>query len=223
MPAEILSLDLDWFNSVERGDLKFQIRLFFARLKDECVLPSSIFFVPEHHYLYPWSVKILNRKSYRKMRVVNIDEHHDFYHLKKVDFVDENTVVTCANFFAFMVHKKMMSNYVWVTNYKSVCRIHNELLSDLKAAKSITVRRFKQDVQVLEKSKVFDAVGGRRFDGFMIVRSPGYTETYRAVYHAVEDALQQELPKTRVRRYKCREDFPSGLVHRRAQSLFPRV
>ena len=52
MTIEILSLDLDWFNAVEKEDLKFEIRHFFATLERECKLPRHIEFVPEHQYLY---------------------------------------------------------------------------------------------------------------------------------------------------------------------------
>lgn len=226
MPAEILSLDLDWFNSIERDDLKFQIRYFFARLRDECKLPRSIDFVTEHQYLYPWGVKILDRLSCRKMNVVNIDEHHDFYCLDRVNFEDEAAEVGCWNFFAFMAHKKMIRKYTWVTNDRTVYAATNSrsgLLSDIRDAKSLNVRRFKKDITVVNSSKVFDILQGRRFDGFMIIRSPGYTRSYRSVYCAVEEALTKELPCICVRRYKCRLNFKSGLVRRRAKSLFWKV
>lgn len=224
MPAEILSLDLDWFNTVDRGDLKFAIRHFFATLKRECKLPSFIDFVPEHQYLYPWSVKLLDRLSYRKMNVVNVDEHHDFYCLRKIDFDSESAEVGCWNFFAFMAHKKLMGNYTWVTNdSKSAALSRMGLASDIKNARSPAVRKFKQKIKVVDSSKIFDILHARRFDGFMIIRSPEYTTTYRAVYYAVEEALKKELPHIRVRRYKCRENFKNGRVHRRASDLFWKI
>lgn len=226
MPAEILSLDLDWFNSVDREDLKFQVRHFFAMLKRECKLPRVIDFVPEHQYLYPWSVKILDRLSYRKMNIVNIDEHHDFYRLSKIDFEDELSEVGCWNFFAFMAHKKIIGNYTWITNNWS-CRgassSCSDLMYDIKKAKSLNVRNFKKNIKVFNSSKTFDVLQGRRFDGFMIIRSPEYTTSYRSVYHAVDEALKKELPNVRVRRYKCRVNFKDGLVRHRANNLFWKV
>lgn len=226
MPAEILSLDLDWFNSVERDDLKFKVRHFFATLKRECKLPRSIDYVPEHQYLYPWSVKLLDRTHCRKMNVVNIDEHHDFYSLERVDFKDEDAEVGCWNFFAFMAHKKLMGKYTWVTNDHTAGAAvgsRSALLSDIGCANSLTVRKFKRDITVVNSSKVFDIIAGRRFDGFMIIRSPEYTDTYRAVYHAVEESLAKELPRIRVRRYKCRTNFKNGLVRQRAKNLFWKI
>lgn len=226
MPAEILSLDLDWFNSVEREDLKFEVRHFFATLKRVCKLPKSIDFVPEHQYLYPWSVKLLDRTRCRKANIINIDEHHDFYSLEDVDFEDEATEVGCWNFFAFMAHKKLLGKYTWVTNdHTAGAAVHSRsnLLSDIRGANSLTVRKFKRDITVVNSSRVFEIITGRRFDGFMIIRSPEYTETYRAVYHAVEKSLAKELPRTRVRRYKCRVNFKNGLVRRRAKSLFWKI
>lgn len=221
MPAEILSLDLDWFNCIKREDLKFEIRHFFAMLKRECKLPRYVDFMPEHQYLYPWSVKLLNRLSYRKANVVNIDEHHDFYCLGDLDFKDSSEV-GCWNFFAFMAHKKLLETYTWVTN--SGDSYHKgTLLAEIKQSQSLTVRKFKKKIKVVDGSKVFDFLHGRKFDGFMIIRSPGYTYTYRAVYHAVEEALAKELPRVRVRRYKCRMSFKNGRVHHRANDLFRKV
>ncbi len=225
MPAEILSLDLDWFNTIERGDLKFQIRHFFATLKRECKLPKCVDYVPEHQYLYPWSVKLLDRLSYRKMNVINVDEHHDFYCLSSVEFSKPNEEVGCWNFFAFMAHKKLMGNYTWVANstIRSASRYKKELMNELKKARSCTVRQFKKNIKVVDAAKVFDTLSGRRFDGFMIIRSPQYTDTYRQVYYAVEESLAKELPRTRVRRYKCRVNFKNSQVRHRANSLFWKV
>lgn len=224
MPAEILSLDLDWFNSVEREDVKFEIRHFFATLKRECKLPRAIDYVPEHQYLYPWGMKLLSRLSCRKMNIVNIDAHHDFYCLSHIDFENESSEVGCWNFFAYMAHKKMLGKYTWVTSSRvGITRFRSELLSDIGNAKSLTVRKLKRNIKVVSSSKVFDILHGRRFDGFIIVRSPEYTNTYRAVYHAVEESLTKELPGTRVRRYKCRQNFKNNLVHHRAKSLFRKV
>ena len=223
MPAEILSLDLDWFNTVKREDLKFEIRHFFATLKRECKLPRCIDYVPEHHYLYPWSVKLLDRLSYRKMNVINIDEHHDFYCLDKVNLTGSKEDVACWNFFAFMAHKKLMGNYTWVTNSHLAIRRKTELLNELKRSDSSTVRKFKKNIKVVDTAKVFDTLSGRRFDGFMIIRSPQYTDTYRRVYSAVEESLEKELPSIRVRRYKCRVNFKSGRVRHQANNLFWKI
>ena len=226
MPAEILSLDLDWFNTVERRDLKFKIRHFFSTLKRECKLPQYIDYVPEHQYLYPWSVKLLDRLSRRKMNVINVDEHHDFYCLDRVKFSRPDAEVACWNFFAFMAQKKLMRDYTWVTNgptVRSALRYRAELMDELKQARSCVVRKFKKNITVVNAAKVFDTLSGREFDGFMIIRSPQYTDTYRRVYHAVEESLAKELPRTQVRRYKCRANFKNCRVHHRANNLFWKI
>lgn len=226
MPAEILSLDLDWFNTIEPDDLKFEIRHFFANLKQKCKLPPCIDFVPEHQYLYPWSIKLLDGLPYRKMNVVNIDEHHDFYSLQKIDFESESEEVGCWNFFAFMAHKKLMGKYTWVTNdgfAKEATISRRAMMFDIKRAKSSTIKKFRKNIKVVNSAKVFDVLHRRKFDGFMIIRSPEYTGMYRSVYHAVEEALTKELPHTRVRRYKCRENFKNGRVRHRANNLFWKI
>lgn len=226
MPAEILSLDLDWFNGTEKKDLRSTIRKFFIRLKEECVLPRFIDFVPEHHYLYPWSVKLLDGLTYRKMNIVNIDEHHDFYSLGDLNLDDQSETIDCGNFFAFMAHRNLLGKYTWVTNYytKTGARTsRTELWGEIKFSLSPSVRRFKKRIEVLNANEVFRAVRNKVFDGFMIIRSPEYTNHYRAVYYAVEEALRKELPKRRVRRYQCRVNYKNGRVRHRANKLFLEV
>jgi len=236
MPAEILSLDLDWFNLLEYDDdgklerdcdsteRQKYVRHFFAELKNKCTLPKIIDLVPEHQYLYPWSLKILGGIGCRKINVVNIDEHHDFYCLDDIkDFDDEYAVVGCWNFFAFMAHKHLLGKYLWVTNKadkREIGRQKKELLRDLRNAESLIVRQYKKRVEVVGTKQIFDAVQGRRFDGFLIIRSPEYTLRHRSLYHAVDLALKSELSSTKVRRYKCRTNFSNGKVHHRANSLF---
>lgn len=223
MPAEILSLDLDWFNSVEKKDLKEAIQSFFACLKKECVLPKFIDFVPEHHYLYPWSVKLLDGLSYRKMNVINIDEHHDFYSLSCLDLGDESSTIGCWNFFAFMAHRKLMGKYTWVTNDHTkggAQRNRIDLWKEIAETESKTVKRFKKRISVVDSREVFNMVRKKVFDGFIIIRSPEYTDNYRSVYCALEKALHEELPKKKIRRYQCRTNYNNGRVRHRANSLF---
>jgi len=226
MPAEILSLDLDWFNHTDKKTLRSEIRGFFANLKKECVLPRYIDFVPEHQYLYPWSIKLIDGLSYKKMNVVNIDEHHDFYSLHRLDLDDETSTVGCWNFFAFMAHRHLMGKYTWVTNFntKKAAKYNSvELMNGISTSKSPVLRRFGKKIKVVTSEEVFNVVRNKCFDGFMIIRSPEYTNSYRSVYHAVEEALRLELPKKRVRRYQCRANYKNGRVHHRANSLFWQV
>ena len=225
MPAEILSLDLDWFNLIgdhDGIDRQEFIQDFFAQLKTKCTLPKTIDFVPEHQYLYPWSLKILNGLTYRKINVVNIDEHHDFYCIEDIhDFDDEKAEVGCWNFFAFMAHRGLLGKYLWVTNETTKTAVESsrrELFRGLREG-SYPVRQYKQ-IKVVSVDKVFNAVRGKRFDGFLIIRSPRYTRHHRSVYYAVDQALKTKLPRTKVRRYQCRINFSNGRVHHRANSLF---
>lgn len=221
MSAKILSLDLDWFNFVARSELKSEVKNFFVRLKKVCKLPRKIEYVPEHQYLYPWSVSLLQKLSKQQVSVVNIDEHHDFYCLDKVNFDAEREEVGCWNFFGFMAHREMMSDYTWVTNSADrISEYKDELIDDMRDSDSSSVHEFVRKVKVVRQQNVFKVCSGNKFDGFMIVRSPFYTENYRAVYHAVDEALASELPKARVRRHKCRSNFGEHRVRHRAKSLF---
>jgi hypothetical protein len=160
------------------------------------------------------------------MNIINIDEHHDFYGLKWVNFDSCDAEIGCWNFFAFMAHKNLMSKYTWITNCETVkatvveCR---DLMSNLRRAKSNRVRIFKNSMNVVRASQLMDVVSNKKFDGVILVRSPEYTERRRSVYYAVDRALEKFFPKVKVRRYGCRTNFRHGLARRRANNLFQRV
>lgn len=224
MPARILSLDLDWFNYLSKKKDYFPfISDFFSQLKESCVLPNNVDLVPEHHYLYPWATKILNGLTCRVAHVVNIDQHHDFYELHKINHDSPDAEVGCWNFFAYMAHQRMMTKYIWVTNAaneRGTNLRRRELKECLQDSASLRIKKFWKDVSVAPRDLVFDVVYGRKFDGFMIIRSPEYTKRNRSVYHAVDRALLSVFPKMNVRRYKCRTNFKNHRVHHRAEALF---
>ncbi len=231
MPAEILSLDLDWFNHLRKDRLQTGIFKFFDTLSNECTFPKRIDLMPEHQYLYPWCVRLLEKRPYRKINMINVDQHHDFYslseiediHCQKVGLDDSEATVGCWNFFAFMVQRKMLGRYTWITSQRKEHRIEREeadLLEAIRDCKSLTVRRFREKINVGGVGQVSDLVRGKKFDGFVIVRSPLYTKNFRSVYHILDKALERFFPRTQVRRYRCRVNFKNGLVYRRAQSLF---
>ena len=239
MPAEILSLDLDWFNYLNEVDIpgisavwkcsdrkqrtrREGIRNFFENLRDWCVLPFSVTIVQEHQYLYPWSLKILDGITYRKANVVNIDEHHDFYYLSNVDCQSAESFISCGNFFAFMASHGLLSSYTWVTSDGTSSKTRKSL-KDLKACLQVSkcskVRGFMSNSTVMGRNGVFEAIYGRKFDGFIIVRSPEYTQFNRSVCHAVDMALSSVMPWMRVDKYRCREEFQHSKV-RQKKKLF---
>ena len=227
MPAEILSLDMDWFNYLSsykisqpsKIDLKRDIQKFFTRLNKECVLPEYVDLVSEHHYLYPWSMKLMERLFFNTMNVINIDDHHDFYNLGWLKYCEEDEV-NCSNFFGIMVDQNLLENYTWICNRNYKNNQKKDLLSSLKKG-SITIQEFKENVEVYTREDVFNVLSGKKFDGFIIVRSPKYTFSRRTVYDAVNKALDKE--KLKVRQYTCRSIFRHHKVGQRANSLFQTV
>lgn len=221
MPADILSLDLDWFNFLPPEERREGIEDFFAFIKEKCVLPEVIDWVPEHQYLYPWSLRVMKRVSCRKVRVVNVDEHHDFYYLHEEKLGDHQSIVGCWNFFGHMAYKGLMSDYIWVTNDRTKTGARGsrrDLMSELVGTGISS--KFRRKIQVTHIDGLTNAIKNRKFDGFLIVQSPEYTKNYRSVYHNTELALESVLPEVRIRRYKCRENFRNGRVHHRANALF---
>jgi len=95
-PLNILSLDLDWFNSVRHYKLCHTIRNFFQCLNNKCTLPDDVILMTDHHYLYPWCLNLLQSHNKSKVDVVNIDQHHDFYGLEEIDFSSNTASIDCG-------------------------------------------------------------------------------------------------------------------------------
>ena len=194
----ILSLDLDWFNTrislgrrrkVKPAELSADedIRRFCYRLADSCVLPTRIAYVVEHQYMYPWCLKRLERSGEDKVDVVNIDEHHDFY---DCGYIDRGTSVSCGNFLAWMARDGLLGSYTWVNNAQadSTARaMSKHLRSELDILSRITNGRAEvlNKVKIFKKNQVFRAVSGKSFNGFIIVKSPEYTHNASMIANRV--------------------------------------
>lgn len=210
MFLKILSLDLDWFNPVETSELPAYIRYFFARLRATCTLPKDIALLTEHHYLYPWCARLLERHNVRQVEVVNVDAHHDFYRLHEIkDFTASK--VHAGNFFAFMAHAGMLTRYTWVTNkgaLASALSKRPELLDSLERSTSPRVRGMRRRVAVRRMLDVWRVLHGQTFHGFAIVASPCYTRT-DLIGHSVNHILKKEFSGRgyTVRRNPCSAEF----------------
>lgn len=209
--ARILSLDLDWFNGGFQKKLNSRIYDFFDTLRKKCTLPRTFSLVTEHHYLYPWSVKLLHKLKRKKLEVVNIDEHHDFYWLSKLKFDDPCQSIDCGNFFAFMAHKKLLHKYTWVSNQGDYAPPQN-LRRELSLASSDIVKKFQSNIAVVDADAVFESVKNTKFDGFIIVRSPEYTLNSHAVYRSVGNTLNKLFPKKKIKRYKHSASILHGKI-----------
>ncbi len=224
----VLSLDLDWFNYIQRsqsvpiGQFRAEIDQFFARLSKSCSLPSRLSIMKEHHYLYPWANALAIKHSAHKINIVNIDEHHDFYNLRDSAWKNGKRWVDCTNFFGFMAHDRRLGDYLWVTTEttKEASWVHGkDLMANIKQARSPMIRQFCPK-RSLPRHRFIQAVKGRKFDGFVIVRSPQYTANHRSVYHAVDLALSKWLPKIKVKKHTHRQpDFLHGNLHAIQQSF----
>ena len=216
MIANILSLDMDWFNCFERCTLKYDIDIFFHKLSQRCIVPKIIDIIPEHHYLFPWGLGLLKKLSCKKVNILNIDEHHDFFHLHEIDFSASNSQVTCANFFAFMVDRRIINNYTWISLASTLTgtkRDFRALRGDFRSANSKIVQDFYKKVKVRSRHSVYRSLY-KRCDGFIIVRSPKYTLNHRSVCHAVDLALETYFHDRKVNRHSCRRDYQQGHVSR---------
>jgi hypothetical protein len=209
--ARVLSLDLDWFNDSPKKGLTSRIYDFFDTLKQKCSLPRSFHLVTEHHYLYPWGVKLLHKLKRKKLEVVNIDEHHDFYWLSGLKFNDPNESIDCGNFFAFMAHKRLLHKYTWIYNRQDLGPSQN-LRRELSLASSNVVKKFQPKISVIEGKAVFDSIEGMKFDGFIIVRSPEYTLNSHVVYRTVGTTLSKLFPTKRIKRYKHSAEILHGNI-----------
>ena len=209
MHLRILSLDLDWFNFSELGDIAADIDIFFYRLKKTCKLPRVIHFAKEHQYLYPWTNTLSKGITHNRVSVVNIDQHHDFYCLNSVeDFDDLYEYIGCGNFFAFIAHKGILKQYTWVCQSVGVSTCRDDLRHEIQGGSS-SIRRFGRSggVSVVGRTDVFKTLRNRKFDGFIIVRSPEYTTYASTVYRAVNNALKDHFKGYKISQCKRRRDF----------------
>ena len=235
MPLNILSLDLDWFNFSEKNDLYDDVEYFFSRLKRECVLPRTIHIAQEHQYLYPWSVNLLdqhwrrpntsgrlsawNKITYRKMRVVNIDEHHDFYWLNKIDFDSMDSVVSCGNFFAYMAHQGLLSGYTWVIGGNAITKSYRDVRKELHRANSKPLKRFGKTIKIVRQSKAFSVLSKQKFDGFIIVKSPEYV-CWHDMYAVVDEVLARKFKGYNFKRCQRRREFVRKETKKIGSKLF---
>jgi hypothetical protein len=198
MVLRVLSLDLDWFNPIQTSELPVYLEYFFRKLAVVCELPREIAFLLEHHYLYPWCARLVQRCESPKVSLVNIDAHHDFYGLNEIkDFTTHK--VTAANFLAFMAHDGMLHHYTWVTNRTRLAATltkRPELQDALAASVSARVRSLRGRVKVRRMLDVWDVLERQRFDAFAIVTSPRYART-ELIQKQVSELLNGNGPCSR--------------------------
>ena len=214
MVPNILSLDLDWFNWIdvkEHGRIakKKIIVDFFAHLRLRCSLPSTAAFMTEHHYFYPWCEEVMKSLNANRVNVYNVDEHHDFYHLADIDDYDTH-LVSCANFFAFMAHRKMIGQYHWLYNGNAKTSSRsNELMRELGRTYSRTVRSMSERTTVNSRDKLWSVLGQKKFAGFAIVKSLDYTKDQDIVFPAVNAVMRKYFTPVGVKvgRSLCRADY----------------
>lgn len=214
--ARILSLDLDWFNFVESLDLRKFVNNFFSQLRTSCVLPKSVLYADEHHYLYPWCKEIMEFKKSKEVEIVNIDEHHDFYFADDIiDFEQEE--INCANFFAFMANKGFIKKYTWICDAGSVggvLRQRHNAIKCMSKSKSLGVRNLCKNFKVHSRYNAFSVLYGLSFDGFIIVKSPEYTVNSSYVYKVIGDVLRDMNRNfgTSTRRCTCVSSFMANQI-----------
>ncbi len=203
----VLSLDLDWFNIFADDLLTSSIKTVFDTIFNECQMPDQVFILEEHHYMYP----LLERISSGSHTITNIDLHHDFYFMREIRNF-QKTEVTCGNFFAFMVHQGLLREYQWVTGYfdhRKRSLGYGALRRELASSKSKAVRLFRDKVFVHSPEEISSVLRGKRFDTFVVIRSPDYTTRSDTVSKCVNYILSKKFhgDVNAIRRNKCKAKF----------------
>lgn len=188
---KILSLDLDWFNTLAPS----QIEGICVKIASSCKLPPTIDFVREHHYLYPWVLPIMQGCKSEDVEVVNIDEHHDFYCAYEIERSDR---VTCGNFFAWMLSEGILSKYSWVTNCASTAQVkcaEEGLQAEAETVTSNLLDSFSNficnSVSTHKRSDVIELLAGQIFDGFLVCESRHYTSDLKRIREKVSNCFVQ--------------------------------
>lgn len=216
----ILSIDLDWFNIYhDWNDLRHGIQSFFRKLSSSTQLVSStIAIVTEHHYLYPWCLHLLDKHQDTQVSIVNVDEHHDFYNLRKFRWSSGRfkKPVDCGNFFAFMAYDRILSRYDWVVSNDSIAALQDagEFRKSVGASDCADIRSLLDNSTVWESKDIMTPIREYQlFHGLLISKSPRYTRNYKLTLKTTLTSLEKYFPNHSIRFHKCRKDFQYG--HRR--------
>lgn len=204
---KVLNVDLDWFNCISSAfDLRKTVKDFFFDLANYCKLPSQVVCFKEHHFVYPWCKGLVKAQGMKYVDVVNIDQHHDFYDACYLQF-EQQELVTCGNFFAFMLYDGLLRYYDWVTavertiseelNLESCC------LDD--GGYWVMYKNFIENTRIWSVNEVFDAVDGMKFDAVAIIESRDYTTRLATVRSAALSALKKL--DIEVRHHSCITNF----------------
>lgn len=214
MKLNLLSVDLDWFNSYDYRGLKNRVRTFFYDLSNQCNLGTDVVTVlTDHHYMYPWSWELMRLYGADSVDVVNVDTHHDFYFLDSVCFDDDRAQqITCGNFFAFMAHEGILGRYDWVTSVPSFSNaLKNEVIDFeeyLAQADSLKVKKVINRTHFWYRENVLHQINNRFFHGLAVIKSPEFTTRYKTVINATQESLDTYFPSYKVRSHTCTKDFP---------------
>lgn len=213
MRLNLLSIDLDWFNSYDYCGLKDTVRSFFSCLSERCNLTTDVVTVfTDHHYMYPWSWELMRLHRASSVNIVNIDTHHDFYFLNSVYFNDPKMrQITCGNFLAFMAHEGILGRYDWVTSDDDDISLNWDMFEfrhSAAAARSRKVRNVPNRTRVWSREDVWNPIQNRQFDGLAVVKSPEFTLRYKTVISATNESLNKYFPTHKVRSHTCTRDYP---------------
>lgn len=208
--ANVLSVDLDWFNAIDQwSDKQKAINDFFENLASICLLPNTIFYLKEHHYLYPLSLLIMQKYGFESLNIINFDEHHDFYPMSDIQWDSEE--VNCGNFFGFMAFDGLINEYIWMTNSYG-----NQYMSDVENFKQCLcskansdVHKFSCNTRAIDRLSCLPAIAGKSFDIFVVVQSPSYVHEHSRVNKHM-NALMQNFCSNNgcvLKRNKCQSRF----------------
>lgn len=193
----VLSVDLDWFNSEEeektKSNSQYQqittnVKKFFHQLQENCNLPTDVTIMEEHHFLYPWAKEFMINNNVQEIELINIDEHHDFYYADSINDFDRD-LVDCSNFFNFMVFDDMLSKYHWICSASedsSVLAQISDIMKHTSDSWCRRIRKFQEKISVVGRQSAIEVIKGRNIDGFVIVKSPDYTNNKEIIYSAVD-------------------------------------
>lgn len=209
----VLSIDLDWFNYVSNV---VRVRYFFDFLKKNTKLPSEVHVIKEHHYLLPLLCKYLENMPNKYVEVINIDEHHDFYHLDSLNFND--TVIDCGNFFPFMVDMNMLQSYKWVGNKNTRSECRRKIVNEFNSAKDSNLRDFFDCISVYTQNDWYAVVADMKFDLVAIVKSPSFTHNKSFIYRTTYSALENIFPT--IKKYQHSKNFKNKEVALSMKYLF---
>jgi len=166
----ILTLDLDWFNTWERYSPLSEKLIYLQKLLEHVKqTTSTIYQILEHHYAYP-----LCKCWGKGNTLINMDAHYDCYFSgcdpwyspkDRAYYHDVGGIIGNHNFVAHLLKNQYISSYLWCGSYPD--KLRENYRDEINSYGKLYDR-----CKFIKHSDIFKM----KIDRFIICLSPNFTD-----------------------------------------------